>query len=78
MVLFLNGISRELKLKIAGKVVRQDDNGVGVHFEEMNIDTSYYLKSIIAYNADEHDQLEDELVWWTIFLKNPLTNSGNG
>jgi hypothetical protein len=47
---------------MAGKVVRQDDSGVGVQFEEIDIDTFYHLKNIVYYNADDPDQVEDQLV----------------
>ncbi|MCK9295778.1 MAG: PilZ domain-containing protein [Desulfobulbaceae bacterium] len=60
--LFLTGSSSELKLNMAGKVVRCDDIGVGVHFEEIDIDTFFHLKNIIYYNADDPDQVENELV----------------
>jgi hypothetical protein len=62
VVLFLTGASNELKLNMAGKVVRQDDSGVGVQFEEIDIDTFYHLKNIVYYNADDPDQVEDQLV----------------
>ena len=60
--LFLTGASSELKLNMAGKVVRQDDQGVGIHFEEIDIDTFFHLKKIVYYNADDPDQVENELV----------------
>jgi hypothetical protein len=59
--LFLTGSSSELKLNMAGKVVRHDDNGLGVHFEEIDIDTFFHLKNIVYYNADDPDQVENEL-----------------
>jgi hypothetical protein len=62
VALFLTGASSELKLNMASKVVRQDDSGVGVHFEEIDIDTFFHLKNIVYYNADDPDQVEDELV----------------
>lgn len=60
--LSLTGTSSELKLNMAGKVVRHDDQGVGIHFEEIDIDTFFHLKNIVYYNADDPDQVEDELV----------------
>jgi len=62
VALFLTGASSELKLNIAGKVVRQDDSGVGIHFEEIDIDTFFHLKNIVYYNADDPDQVENELM----------------
>lgn len=61
VALFLTGTSSELKLNMAGKVVRQDDKGVGIHFEEIDIDTFFHLKNIVYYNANDPDQVENEL-----------------
>ncbi|MBU4261849.1 MAG: PilZ domain-containing protein [Proteobacteria bacterium] len=59
--LFLTGSSSELKLNMKGKVVRRDERGVGIHFEEIDIDTFFHLKNIVYYNADDPDQVENEL-----------------
>ncbi|MEW6289459.1 MAG: PilZ domain-containing protein [Thermodesulfobacteriota bacterium] len=61
VAVFLTGASSELKLTMGGKVVRLGDSGVGVHFEEIDIDTFYHLKNIIYYNAEDPDQVENEL-----------------
>ena len=59
--LALTGVSSELKLSMKGSVVRQDETGAGIHFEEIDIDTFFHLKNIVYYNADDPDRVENEL-----------------
>lgn len=60
--IFLTGSSSELKLSMGGKVVRQDEHGVGVQFEDIELETFTHLKNIVQYNAVEGDQVDKELV----------------
>ena len=42
--LFLSGASSSLRLKMLGEVVRVSDEGVGLHFIELDPDTFFHLK----------------------------------
>lgn len=43
------------ELLIHGKVARVDENGMGIVFEAMDLDTYTYLKNIVQYNSPESD-----------------------
>jgi hypothetical protein len=57
--LFLAGSSSSLCLKMQGEVIRVSDEGVGLHFVELDPDTFFHLKNIIYYNSKDHDQAEE-------------------
>lgn len=54
-----------IKLVIKTKVVRISDDGMGLAFESMDIDTFGHLKNIVLYNADNPRTVVDQ------FLKKP-------
>lgn len=66
MKILLSGTSSELSLNVKGKVVRQDEEGIGVQFTGMDLDSFIHLKNIVAYNSDDSSKMEKEFerfVW---------------
>lgn len=59
--LFLSGASSSLRLEMLGEVVRVSNEGVGLHFIELDPDTFFHLKNIVYYNSEDPDHLEDQL-----------------
>ncbi|MDH4320226.1 MAG: PilZ domain-containing protein [Desulfobulbaceae bacterium] len=59
--LHLSGTSSDLSLQMRGEVVRVLDDGVGLHFSEIDLDSFYHLKNIIYYNSPDPDALGEEL-----------------
>jgi len=59
--LALTGASSELTLHIDGRVVREDDNGIGIVFNTIDLDSYYHLKNILRYNASNPDGATDPL-----------------
>jgi len=59
--LALSGTTSELRLDMKGKVVRVEENGIALHFTEVDLDSFYHLKNIIYYNSEDPDQIETEL-----------------
>lgn len=59
--IYLNGASSQLYVCIHGKIVRHDDDGVGVEFTQIDPDSLFHLKNIIRFNAPNPDQIDDEL-----------------
>lgn len=51
----LTGTEVPIVLEMKGKVVRIEGNGVGVHFDAMDLDTFMHLKNVVRYNAPESD-----------------------
>ncbi len=57
----LLGSSSALSLQIKAHVVRVDSTGMALKFEEMDIDSLFYLKNILYYNSGDPDQIDKEL-----------------
>ncbi len=51
----LSGASSDLVLRMQGRVVRSQPEGVAVQFEEIDLDSFYHLKNIVYYNSDDPD-----------------------
>jgi len=58
--IFLSGASSELAVDVAGKVVRQDKQGVAVKFDNIDMDSFIHLKNVVAYNSGDADQVTAE------------------
>lgn len=57
VTVLLAGTSSELKISMQGEVVRKTDEGIGVYFNEIDVDSFFHLKNIVYYNADDPDQI---------------------
>jgi hypothetical protein len=53
----LSGTREPLELAMAGTVVRQDQSGFGIHFEEMDLESYSILKEIVRHNTEEPDRV---------------------
>ncbi len=51
----LSGASSDLVVRMQGRVVRSQPEGVAVQFEEIDLDSFYHLKNIVYYNSDDPD-----------------------
>lgn len=51
--IYLTGGVEEIKLEIQGRTVRQTDDGIGIVFESMDVDTYTHLKNIVYYNSGD-------------------------
>ncbi len=59
--ILLSGASSELQIDLKGKVVRREDDGVGIQFKEMDLDSFIHLKNVIAYNRGDENEVMEEL-----------------
>lgn len=59
--LLLAGVTPELKIACSGHVSRLQDNGIGLQFEKVDLDSYTHLKNIIAYNTADPDKVMDEI-----------------
>lgn len=57
----LAGSTSNLTLKMKGEVVRVKEDGLGLHFYEIDLDSFYHLKNILYYNSGDPDKLQEEL-----------------
>jgi len=51
--IYLTGGVEEIKLEIQGETVRQTDDGVGIVFKSMDVETYTHLKNIVYYNGGD-------------------------
>ena len=56
----LEGLDK-LSLELEGKVVRIDEGGMGIKFEEMTPLSFYHLKRLIEHNMEFPETVEEEL-----------------
>lgn len=50
----------ELSILAEGKIVRITDDGLAVSFESIGLESYEHLKNLIAFNADNIDQVKKE------------------
>jgi len=58
----LTGDSSDLKVTIVAKVVRADAKGIGIEFEQMDLDSFIHLRNIVAYNSGNADLIDQEFM----------------
>ena len=58
--LILSGVSTNLSISIKGNITRQGDDGIGVSFDGVDLDSYWHLKNLLMYNAEDPDALERE------------------
>ena len=49
--IYLSGGVEEIELQISATVVRVTENGMGIEFDSMDIETYSHLKNIVYYNS---------------------------
>lgn len=54
------GSSSDLIINLKGIVVRNDEKGIGLKFDKVDLDSFIHLKNIIAYNFGDEDRIMDE------------------
>lgn len=50
------------KIHLLGQVVRILPEGIGIFFEEMDLDSFTHLSKILEYNSADPEKVQDELV----------------
>jgi hypothetical protein len=59
--ILLTGTSTRLALNIKGVITRQDETGLGIVFDSMDLDSYIHLKNIVLYNASDPEDIEREM-----------------
>ena len=49
----LDGSQKELRVEVAGRVVRVEPHGIAVEFMEMELDSFHHLRNVVLCNADD-------------------------
>jgi PilZ domain len=60
VIIHLAGETSELEINLTGTVVRITDEGIGVQFEKVDLDSFIHLRNIVAYNSGDEDKVMDE------------------
>ena len=61
VTLELSGTSSQVTLKMKGRVARQDADGIGLDFTEVDLDSFHHLRNIVLYNAGDPKEVDTEL-----------------
>jgi hypothetical protein len=59
--ILLTGMSTKLVLNIKGVITRQDESGLGIAFDSVDLDSYIHLKNIVLYNASDPEDIEREM-----------------
>lgn len=60
VTLVLNGGAGEVQIQAKGSVVRVDDRGMAVVFDEVDEEGLLHLRNLILFNAPDTDKVEQE------------------
>jgi hypothetical protein len=60
IIIHLAGQTSDLEINLNGTVVRIIDEGVGVQFQKVDLDSFIHLRNIVAYNSGDEDKVMDE------------------
>lgn len=73
----ISGEATNLNFQVKGRVVRDDDDRVGIEFANISLDSFIYLKHIVSFIDGDHEKIEKE--FYESFEKgiHPLKLPGN-
>lgn len=60
ITIHLAGQTSDLEINLNGTVVRIIDEGVGIQFQKVDLDSFIHLRNIVAYNSGDEDKVMDE------------------
>ncbi len=61
IAIILTGSAPEIHVGFSGEVSRVDENGLGITFKKMDLDSYTHLKNIISYNIDDAEKVTEEI-----------------
>lgn len=60
--IILTGSTDNLFISLKGRITRQDESGLGIHFDSVDVDSFQHLKNLLIYNAPDPDAIEQEIL----------------
>ncbi|MFO7760784.1 MAG: PilZ domain-containing protein [Thermodesulfobacteriota bacterium] len=66
LTLRLTGTSEDIVVWVKGEVVRVTREGIGINFNEIDIDSLVHLRNIVYYNNPDTDQMDEGDLSWTL------------
>jgi hypothetical protein len=61
IVIALSGTDPETRVSFGGHAARLTEQGIGFHFDKVDLDSYTHLKNIIAYNMADPDKVMEEI-----------------
>ncbi len=61
LVITLEGTEPVIAVSFMGRVSRITDEGIGFHFEKIDLDSYTHLRNIITYNIADAEKVMDEI-----------------
>ena len=58
----LAGTSSDLTLHMQGRVVRAEKEGMAIEFSEIEMDSFFHLRNIVALNSGDAEKIDREIV----------------
>ncbi|MBI5446838.1 MAG: PilZ domain-containing protein [Deltaproteobacteria bacterium] len=61
VVIHLEPDAPEFDIKVQGRIVRAEEGSIAIEFTEIALESFKHLVRLVQYNADEPDEIEQEL-----------------
>lgn len=58
----LLGAEEPLRVEVIGHVIREDDQGMALFFDEIDLESFQHLKNILYYNTGDPDRIDHEIL----------------
>ncbi|GBF34289.1 hypothetical protein DCCM_3401 [Desulfocucumis palustris] len=62
ITILLAGDTSKLTIDLKGKVARTDPDGIGIKFQEIDLDSFVHLKNIVTYNSGDAEKIMQEFI----------------
>ncbi len=62
ITIILAGDTSRLTIELKGKVVRTARDGIGIKFQEIDLDSFVHLKNIVTYNSGDAEKIMEEFI----------------
>jgi hypothetical protein len=54
-------LAKDIQVRLKGRVVRSDDEGLAVDFESMDEQAFFHLRNMVRYSSEDADKIDEEL-----------------
>ncbi|MFZ5649845.1 MAG: PilZ domain-containing protein [Bacillota bacterium] len=72
ITIHLAGDTSSLSIDLEGKVIREAENGIGLMYQKVDLDSFIHLRNIVSYNSVDSESVMEEFLQ---FIKKNITES---
>lgn len=54
-------LSKDVRVRLKGRVVRADDEGTAIDFESMDEQAFFHLRNMVRYSSQDADKIDEEM-----------------